>query len=213
MDELSGADSNTDGLSGRLRLFMAVAFSSEVKERGSRLIQRLEIGARFTGAHPAWVKFDSVHLTLVFLGWQPTESLATLIRVMDSAASRQEPFRISLGGLALFPTPKAPSVLSLGIHGDIDALKHLQGMLSEDSRSAGFDVDSREFRPHVTLARIKSMKGLTGLRDLVASHRPEGAGSMDVDRITLYRSHLKPDGAEYEVIHQSLLTGDSGPSA
>ncbi len=185
------------------RVFVAIAFPDEVKERCGALVARLKTGIQFTGAHPTWVKTQSLHLTLAFLGRTPLTALPAVERIMDSAAISQKAISLSLRGVGLFPTPKNPRVISLHLHGDLVRLERLQDELSKQLRESGFAVDDRPFRPHVTLARLKSMRGLPGVRDIVQTHSEARVGEVRVDRLTLYRSHLLPDGAEYEVIYEA----------
>lgn len=194
------------GDAGKIRLFTALAFAPSVKESLEELLRKLKTGSVFTGAHPSWVKSEGLHATLVFLGWQGADSVDSIKRAMEEAASRCSPFRMVVGGVELFPTPKNPRVIAVNLGGDTEALVNLQHELSVGCAGQGFGVEDREYRPHVTLARIKSMRGLSGLRDVVRGHRSFSAGSFVVDRITLYQSILKPDGAEYTVLHEAMLS-------
>ena len=117
------------------------------------------------------------------------------------------PFELSLSGVRLFPNERSPRVVCMDLFGGVEVLAVLQSRLSEACRSAGFDVETRPFKPHVTLARIKSMRGVQGLAGVVRSHKNEKAGRFAVSSIVLYRSVLKPEGAEYEVVHEQPLTG------
>lgn len=185
------------------RIFVAVAFPDELKERCRELVERLKMGIQFTGAHPAWVKSQSLHLTLAFLGRTPLTALPNVQKIIQSTADSQKSISLSLRGVGLFPTPKNPRVISLHLHGDLVRLERLQDDLTKQLRASGFPVDDRPFRPHVTLARLKSMRGLAGVRDIVQSHGDSRVGDVRVDRLTLYRSHLLPDGAEYEVVYEA----------
>lgn len=190
-----------------LRLFTAIDFPPDVVSGIGDLLTRLQKGAIFTGAHPAWIKAENVHITLVFLGRQEQQRVARITESMNLAAGTAAPFRLRLGGLHLFPNPREPKVISLGISGDLKGLSALREELASRLRQQGFPVESRPFRPHITLARIKSMKGLAGLRSLVASHRLMEAGEFQVERITLYRSTLTRTGSIYDLLHQAPFTG------
>lgn len=193
------------------RLFVAVGFPSDLKTRCGDILRRLQTGIRFTGAHPSWVKPDSLHLTLAFLGATPPRLVPDIRLAMLSAVETMVPFTIALGGVGLFPTPKNPRVISLELRGDLDVLRDLQARLSARLRSQGFQIEDRPFRPHITLARLKSMRGLAGVRDIVATYREADVGGATIDRIALLRSHLLPDGAEYELVEEAPFgeTNDS----
>lgn len=192
-----------------LRLFTAVAFPPEVVARIDDLLARLQKGVSFTGAHPTWVKAENVHLTLIFLGQQDRERVTQVRSAMDDiAAHSAAPLRLKLSGLHLFPTPKEPRVISLGLSGDVEELTLVRENLAKELRRRGFAVESRPFRPHVTLARIKSMRGVPGLRDVMAAHQRIEPGRFEADRITLFNSTLTPAGSVYEVVHETRLAGE-----
>lgn len=174
-------------------------------------MHRLQSGTRFSGAHPAWVRPEGVHVTLVFLGWQPPERLAAAQRAL-SAASACAPFGLEIGGVGLFPDPRSPRVVSVELHGNLKGLFAVQKALADACRAGGFEIEDRAFRPHLTLARIKSQKGLAGLRDVVKSHANLAAGSFHVDHVTLYRSILEPSGARYIAMGECML-GAAHPPA
>lgn len=192
--------------SDQLRLFTALALPDNARRQIEDLLTRLRKGATFTGAHPTWVAPENVHITLVFLGSQPAGRVDEICAAADEAARSLPPFELSLEGLHLFPNPKEPRIISLEIAGAVGQLKRLHESLAGELRGRGFPVESRPFRPHITLARIKSMRGLPGLRQLVASHQRLSAIALPVDRITLYQSTLTSAGPVYEVRHEALLT-------
>lgn len=182
------------------RLFVAIAFPSALKDECGKLIQRLKTGTQFCGAYPTWVKTASLHLTLAFLGSTPVSKVPEIESIMRVAGADMNALRLRLGGVSLFPSAKNPRVIALHLSGDVAKLQQIQGALNHRLATAGFPIDHRPFRPHITLARIKSMRGLAGLRDLVQTHRDSMVGECLVHGLTLYRSHLLPDGAEYETV-------------
>ena len=60
---------------------------------------------------------------------------------------------------------------------------------------AGFARETREFRPHLTLARIKG----TSSRDFIREFLRAGIslGPVEVTAVTVFQSRLSPAGAEY----------------
>jgi RNA 2',3'-cyclic 3'-phosphodiesterase len=189
-----------------LRLFVAVEIPSDVILHAAEIMRKLQKGASFTGAVPSWVRAEGIHQTLVFLGSQPASRIENVRDAMRRATEGIQPFRLSLSGVRLFPNERSPRVICMDLHGDLGALEVVQSRLSDFCRSAGFDVESRPFKPHITLARIKSMRGVAGLANVVRSHKNEKAGRFDVNSIVLFRSILKREGAQYEVVHEQALT-------
>lgn len=188
-----------------LRLFAALEFPPSIKTIVSDIINRLITGAAFTGSHPAWVKPDGVHVTLAFLGWQNPERLPVLRDALTGTVRGHRPFELKLGKLELFPNPREPKVLVLGLAGQIEELQSLHDSLSTCCRDAGFSVEAQPFRPHLTLARIKSRKGLGGLTALVRSHAAIAKGDFAVANLTLFQSHMGPGGSTYTLLNQFPL--------
>lgn len=204
---LSDDQMTNSGDAAYWRLFIGIGFPAELKDECGRLIQRLKTGIQFSGAFPSWVKAESLHLTLAFLGSTAVNKITELHSHMQEAAIGVKPLRLRLAGVSLFPTPKNPRVIALHLTGDLAQLEHVQTSLAQRLMDSGYPVDNRPFRPHVTLARIKSMRGLAGVRDVVHMHKDSIVGECTITGITLYRSHLLPDGAEYESIATADFNG------
>jgi len=88
----------------------------------------------------------SLHLTLHFLGAQPRASLPAL---GDALQRPFAPFRLSLGRPAWWSGGVAvlePDTVPAGLH-------ELHAVLAAALRDFGLRVESRPFRPHLTLAR------------------------------------------------------------
>lgn len=191
----------------KIRLFTAIAIPPDTLAQAAQIQEKLKKGSVFTGAHPKWVRPESIHVTLVFLGWQDPSRVEDVVRVMDDVAPHVAAFELSMGSVHLFPDEKNPKVISIGLGRQVDMVKEIQQRLTQGLRSAGFETEDRAFRPHVTLARISSRKGLAGLKSIVKGHQNATAGRFAVDRITLFQSVLSGDGAQYTVLHESALSG------
>lgn len=191
---------------GNIRLFIAVSLPPNVKKSIGDLSVRLQKGMQFTGAHPTWVKPDLLHITMAFLGWQKPDRVDDAKAAMNAAAPSCVPITLSAGGVELFPDWRNPRVIAMGLHGAIPQLSALYKCLGDECRARGFEVDERPFRPHLTLARIKSQKGLAGVRDLAKSHEKVTAGSFEVHSLDLYQSVLQPEGPTYTLLATVPLT-------
>lgn len=190
----------------QLRLFVAVELPEIIRSDLGKLQDRLRIGTQFTGAHPTWVTAHNLHMTLAFLGNQPQEHVRLVADTMERVGRMSSPFKLRLKGLELFPNPKAPKVLSIEVQGQVAKLLSLQGNLSSLLQHNGFNLEARPFRPHLTLARIKSAKGVAGLRDLVRSHSRIEAREFVVSEIVLFQSTLNTNGPVYEALVRQPFT-------
>lgn len=69
------------------------------------------------------------------------------------------------------------------------------------ARSVGFDAESRDFKPHLTLSRIDPPVSVS---TLLAS-KPRIDISMRVDSLIVYRSRLGGGPARYEEVQRIAL--------
>jgi len=187
--------------------FLALPPDPAWAESASRLLESL----RPPSPPAAWTKPSAWHLTVHFLGNAGAEELRSFAGSISAAAARARPGELPAGGAAVFP-PRGPArVLAVGFAPSA-ALEHL-GRLASAARSAakeiGLQVETRPFRPHVTLARIRdrwSSAAVARFRSLVDGW-PFPAWTMT--RCVLYASRLGRDGAS----HAALAEWSLGRSA
>jgi RNA 2',3'-cyclic 3'-phosphodiesterase len=192
-----------------LRLFTAIEIPEEHKNQIRQLTSHIQKGLDFGGAHPAWVPAENLHITLAFLGSQPAERVPEVQQAMMESAADIEPFKLSIGNLELFPTPKQPKVISIAVRGNTSAVEHIYEKLSTALSRRGFKLDERAFRPHLTLARIKSFRGLAAVRSVLSSHNSFTTGQFEINSIVLYRSILKRPAPEYQILERTPLATSS----
>lgn len=121
----------------------------------------------------------SLHVTLVFLGDRPATGIAPIVE-----AERTAPL-LELGDVVVL----GRKVLALELHDPTGALTAMQARIA-----AALDHhESRPFRPHVTLARLRPRARSPREADLTVAPQTFRGRS-----VTLYASHLTPDGARYE---------------
>jgi RNA 2',3'-cyclic 3'-phosphodiesterase len=149
----------------------------------------------------AWVGADKHHLTLKFLGELADERVPEVTRALDEAALRHRPFAMELGGIGAFPTLRRARVLWLELlHHDVEVA----------CEGAGFEIDGRLFRPHITLARVRAPLEVEQARHLAgAAQQVDFSATVPVDGITLFESTLARGGSTYRTVHVSSLQGGS----
>lgn len=143
-----------------------------------------------------WVNPHEIHLTLHFFGSIDTKSIEAISHEVGPVASATKAFTICLSGLGAFPSPKRPRVIWLGMQGEIDRLKSLHSKIEGRLEKMDFPSEKREFKPHLTLARIKKPQGNLPLEVLDFKETPFKA----VKGIVLFQSHLGSGGSHYEAI-------------
>lgn len=189
------------------RCFIAVAVSDEVRAAAARLQGRL----RRTHCDVSFPDPAKLHLTLVFLGDTLTGRIGEVKRAVAAAAAGEPPFDLAFGGLGFFGPPRHPRVIWAGV-GGADAsgpgpLARLQEKLLANITELGFTLEKRPFRPHLTLGRIRSGRGLADLTSMVETLKDTPLGGSRVEGVLLMRSRRDQPGASYEILDESKLTG------
>ncbi len=143
-----------------------------------------------------WVAATNIHLTLKFLGDTSPASLQGLIHSLSAVINQQEPFQISIGEFGLFPSPKRPRVLWIGIQAPPD-LEHLYHAIETACARLGYPAEEKPFSPHLTLGRLREGADLISLRPALQNICIGHIGKLTVENVSLYRSDLRPQGPIY----------------
>lgn len=157
------------------------------------------------------VATHNMHLTLAFLGAQPTPVLEELHLAL--AALRLPGFDLLPDGPGTFGGAR-PHSLHLRIR-PTPPLVHLHRRVTAAARGAGIDLPGRRFVPHVTLARLGPGRGADpGALARALEALPLPRAPVPVDAFALWRSDLHRGGAEYtEMARYGLLPPAAGPDA
>lgn len=181
----------------RPRLFFAVPLPDRVCEAIRPIRDAVQAGVGDGNARIRWVRIESLHLTLRFLGPQPLDAAAELGRAAEEAASAVRPFDVTIGGAGAFPEGGRPRTLWLGIRTGADDLARLAAAL-ERALPADEHGEARAFTPHLTIARTDGLR-LAGEAARALTAAVDGhEWSFRADRIVLFRSHLGHGPAWYE---------------
>jgi 2'-5' RNA ligase len=192
-----------------LRLFIAIDPPRETAVEAGRIIERL----RRSGTEAAWVDPARMHLTLHFLGNNVDESeLHGICVAMDDACRHLPPFEVAFGGVGVFPDPRNPRVVWLGVCEGQEPLGQLHAGLGERLAPLGFEPEARGYRPHLTLGRLR--RGRPGdppasqaLVAEVLALAEVAAGRMRATKVALYSSRHERQGIEYDRLHAASLRG------
>jgi 2'-5' RNA ligase len=182
-----------------VRLFFAIELPPNVQRALGQLRPAGDESRDYRWADPA-----SLHVTLAFLGNQPGEKLEVLERIGHEATEQSAPGVLRLGSAGAFGARRAPRVLWVDLAGDLEALTRLQARLDSGLRRAGFELEDRPFRPHITLARRRE----TASGGPPAGWPPRVAStSFSLHQLTLFQSRLSPRGPTYVPVFAFPLGG------
>jgi len=188
-----------------IRAFIAIELPAELRQELARLQAELKADNRL---RIKWVNPDGIHLTLKFLGNIPVSDTDRITQAMTDAARQITPFYLKTETLGAFPNLKRAQVVWVGLGGETDKLKQLQQLIETNLTQLGFAAEQRQFKPHLTLARLGrevSPAERQHLGEFIASTRFEMGERMKVDSINLIRSQLTREGAVYSRISSAEL--------
>jgi 2'-5' RNA ligase len=148
----------------------------------------------------SWVRPEGMHLTLKFFVDITMDDINAVSEVVAGHAAGARTFHLEAKGLGVFPGIRRPRVLWFGIGGEVERLIALQQAIDQGLEACGFPREERPFRAHLTLARIKSLRGLEGLDSVIAGKGSESAGKFTATGLTLFKSALTPKGAIYTTL-------------
>ena len=182
-----------------MRTFVAIDLNQEIKKGVSQLIEDLKKqSSERRGIR--WVRPEAMHLTLKFLGEINEEKVAPIRDVLERISEECKPFPLRMKGTGFFP-PKSqtPRVIWIGVE-EADYLTRLQSLVEQELEILGFPRERRKYHPHLTLGRVKTFSEIRETLLFLEKHRDKNFGEMEVNKITFFRSILKPTGAEYSTL-------------
>jgi 2'-5' RNA ligase len=186
-----------------MRLFIALDIDEAIRERIARFLE----GVQGFAPHARWVRPESLHVTLKFIGEQPepaVEQIKLALGTVSEAAAE-----IQFRGYGFFPTAKSARVFWVGMEAG-PQLASLAAVVDDKMATLGVPKEERAFSPHLTLARAPGGPGsLRGgwedgpnrafqrLREKLAALPAPEFGTMTAREFFLYQSQLSPKGSRY----------------
>jgi 2'-5' RNA ligase len=178
-----------------MRLFIATTFPEEVLR---------SLNERLAAVKPklppaSWVRPETQHLTFAFLGEQD-EAAAERIHIDGG-----QPFEASLRGCGFFPNRRHARVGWVGAEPE-DRFCAIAQAVREGVRNGGVNFEENEFRPHLTLMRIRDHWPPLAIETFEKALRDYRSVPFAVDHVTLYVSRLNPNGAIHTPLREFPLS-------
>ena len=95
----------------------------------------------------------------------------------------------------------------MGLVDGREILVSFQKQIETQFEEIGFQSEDRSFHPHLTLGRMKSSRGKEELVGRMERHKEEEFGDLQVERMVLFKSDLKPTGPIYTPLRELRLGG------
>jgi 2'-5' RNA ligase len=193
-----------------MRLFVALDIPEAIRIQIARYVDEM----RRIAPDAKWVRSDSYHVTLKFIGeWK--RDVREVISALEKVNAL--PVDLAFRGSGFFPTPRLPRVFWAGIESD-HRLVSLAKSVDATCSTLGIESEDRAFSPHLTLARSgsgsprprkdeRSVPSMKRLAERIAGIPAPDFGTMHATEFFLYESKLSSAGAVYTKLQRFGLRG------
>jgi len=182
-----------------MRAFIALELSDQIRSLLTSACQDLQ---QYNQKNINWVIPENLHITFLFLGDIYEFHLPEIKQIITNRFTDIEPFQLSNPKLQLIPSNK-PRLLWVNYQTEIEKLKKLHRQLGTDISDLGYKLDNKPLVFHVTLARLKA--ALQPDFTAAALKLQLDQNSFSPDKITLFKSTLKPQGPIYQPLFSFSL--------
>jgi len=189
-----------------MRLFVALDIDDGIRDRIARFLD----GVRGFAPEARWVRPESLHVTLKFIGEKSDDETDKIKRALQMITA--DDFQMNIRGCGFFPGTRAPRVFWIGVEADAK-LAFLATTIDERLAALSINIPKEEhpFNPHLTLARgagastapskhkvrREQSGGLRKLQERLAALSAPEFGTMTAREFFLYQSQLSPGGSKY----------------
>jgi RNA 2',3'-cyclic 3'-phosphodiesterase len=194
-----------------MRLFIALDIDDPIREHIARFVE----GVQGFAPEARWVKPESMHITLKFIGEQPEAAVEPINLALRTVHVNTT--EIQFRGYGFFPTVKSARVFWLGMEAG-PQLAALALAIDEKVAALGIPREDRAYSPHLTLARGSGGSGsprwrrgdgpnraFERLQEKLASLPSPEFGTMTPREFFLYQSQLSPKGSKYTKLERFAL--------
>lgn len=180
----------------KIRTFLALEIPDNVKEKIFNLINDFDEAKFFK-----WEQKNKIHLTLKFLGDIEKNLIPEIIAKLNflNNLSTQT---LELTNFGLFYHKKEPKIFWAELNVS-DELINAVDLVEDCLYEFGIEKEKRNFKPHLTLLRVKKSAKtdfLSKLKDF--NFEPI---VFESDTIVFYKSELLPTGSVYKSLHKFQL--------
>lgn len=184
------------------RIFIGLDISEKARSRTASHIEALR--RQFPKLRVGWEKVEKLHLTVKFLGDMDDEHQEALKRAVETVARRVSEFDLTLTGCGVFPSKRNARVLWIGVDDPQRGAIDLNEILEAECEKTGIARETRDFKPHLTIARLREPHRS---RELVGKHLQAHFEPVEfrVSEIVIYESRLQPAGSVYKPVSKHRL--------
>lgn len=135
-----------------IRVFFALAMPKSTQQLLAEILASAQRCIPAAAVH--WMPKENLHITLQFMPEVHLNDLPQLIENVRSSLTNTPSFYLELKGMEFFPTPTHPRIISLAV-GPSDCLTQLSTAVGQGIKASNYPVETRAFRGHLTLGRLR----------------------------------------------------------
>jgi 2'-5' RNA ligase len=186
-----------------MRLFVALDIDDSIRSRIARFLD----GVREFAPDARWVRPESLHVTLKFIGEKSEDDVEKINRVLSTISA--DTFEMNFHGHGFFPGARAPRLFWVGSEGG-SKLASLAASVDEALAQLDIPQEEHAFNAHLTLARggggsgsprkhrgDRPNRSFQRLQEKLAALPAPEFGTMTAREFFLYQSQLSPGGSKY----------------
>ncbi len=143
-----------------------------------------------------WADIYKMHVTLAFLGDTSEDTIKEVSNMLRQICAKVNRFEFRISGLGFFRSLNDARVIWAGIENS-EKLSDLFSIIKSGLDGLGVDTEEREFRPHLTLGRLKRIKNKHTLEELFSRYGDYKFQDVNVAEVIYYESILQPSGSVY----------------
>ncbi len=179
------------------RIFAAIDISEEARAKIEDYIKDLR--EDFSEIRVGWERTEKLHLTLKFFGDVDEEQLIKLTAAVEETTKQLSEFKLQIIETGVFPSRRNAKILWLGVQDQKGSLQKLNEILESECEKKGFVREKRNFKAHLTIARLREPHKS---KELVDRHLQNEfySDEFPVSKIAIYESNLQKTGSIYERI-------------
>lgn len=182
--------------------FYALRLSMKTKEELKKYSDELKGNFSFS----RWVHFQDYHITFAFLGSAPKERLTLSQQFVKQLLSEIESFPLTIDQLGIFGKKDSPRIFWAGVRRE-EQLHIVRNQVYAACEQAGFQLETRPFHPHITLARKWQGESPFPSTKLEEENKLFKPLIFDANEVVLYQTHLDQN-PKYEAISVYPLNHD-----
>lgn len=179
-----------------MRAFIAVNLNRRLKAEMKMIQQKLD--SRSSGFR--WTSEQLLHITLKFLGEIEPSNLPSITEKLTAVGFNHAAFALSFAGVGVFPKTSKPRVIWIGVQEGAVELTALARDIVKKLNKDG----SQDFKPHVTIGRVKNNVNPDYPRKILKENW-QLESTLDVSSFYLMESILSPSGPVYRQVEKFLL--------